>query len=139
MSICSIRIWSNYFDIMNFLSRSKITSISSLKCLAQDQEVSVRQPSSVLLKNWIEQLWSASSEKFKDPTASNETKLYLRQNLPQGLAVPQRPIRSVLSAALANIAGWDWPETWPELVPSLLQALDQSDSNMVDGALRTLR
>ena len=89
--------------------------------MAQDQEVSVRQSSSVLLKNWIDQHWSASSDKYKEPAASDETKLYLRQNLPQGLAVPQRPIRSVLSAALANIAGWDWPETWPELVPSLLQ------------------
>ena len=107
--------------------------------LAEGQEVSVRQSSSVLLKNWIDQHWSSSSDKYKEPQASDETKAYLRQNLPQGLSVPARPIRSVLSAALANIAGWDWPETWPELVPSLLQALDNSDPNTVDGALRTLR
>ena len=81
----------------------------------------MRQSSSVLLKNWIDQHWSASSEKYKEPAATEETKAYLRANLPNGIAIPQRPIRSVLSAALANIAGWDWPETWPELVPSLLQ------------------
>lgn len=127
-------------EALSRLDKDQSFPVGLLKLsLAQDQEVSVRQSSSVLLKNWIDQHWSASSEKYKEPAASNETKLYLRQNLPQGLAVPQRPIRSVLSAALANIAGWDWPETWPELVPSLLQALDQSDPNMVDGALRTLR
>jgi len=63
----------------------------------------------------------------------------LRQNIPNGLQITSRPIRSLLSAALANIASWDWPEVWPELIPNLLQALDSDNVNTVDGALRTLR
>jgi len=107
--------------------------------LNEECEVSVRQSCSVLLKNWIECHWSTASEKFKDPQASDETKAMLRQNIPNGLQITSRPIRSLLSAALANIASWDWPEVWPELIPNLLQALDSDNVNTVDGALRTLR
>ena len=49
---------------------------------------------------------------------------------------PTRQVRSVLAAALANIASCDWPEVWPDLVPSLLDALNSNDLNTVDGALR---
>ena len=102
-------------------------------------DLSVRSACSILLKNWIDYHWNASSEKFKEPIASEETKIYVRQNLPQGLSVSQRGVRSLLSAALAIVASFDWPEVWPELIPSLLQALDSSDINTVDGSLRTLK
>ena len=104
--------------------------------LNQNIEVALRQSSSILLKNWVDYHWSTVGEKFKEPQASEETKIFIRQNLPRGLQDSTRQVRSVLAAALANVASWDWPEVWPELVPSLLDALNSADQNTVDGALR---
>lgn len=107
--------------------------------LDQSIEVALRQSSSVLLKNWIDYHWSEAGEKFKEPAASAQTKDFIRQNLPEGLRDSTRQVRSILAAALANIASWDWPETWPNLVPNLLDALNSNDINTIDGALRCLK
>ena len=104
--------------------------------LNKNYEVALRQSSSILLKNWIDYHWSTGGEKFKHPVASDDTKNFIRQNLPNGLQDPTRQVRGVLAAALANVASWDWPEVWPQLVPSLLDALNSTDQNTIDGALR---
>ena len=74
------------------------------------------------------------SEKIDDPT-----KDFIRLHLPEGLRDGTRQVRSILAAALANVASWDWPETWPHLVPNLLDALNSNDINTIDGALRCLK
>ena len=63
----------------------------------------------------------------------------LRQNIPNGLQITSRPIRSLLSAALANIASWDWPDHWPELFDILMALLKENNEFAVQGSVRVLK
>ena len=53
--------------------------------LSHDGVLQIRQMSSLLLKQYVDTHWSASSEKFKSPETTPQAKATIRQMLPHGL------------------------------------------------------
>lgn len=71
-----------------------------------------------------------------------EVKQQIKPLLIQGLADPERKIRTALAFALSSVAHSDWPTDFPELLPSLFAILDPAnsnkDQNAIHGAMRVL-
>ena len=53
--------------------------------LSHDGVLQIRQMAALLLKQYVDTHWSASSEKFKSPETTPQAKATIRQMLPHGL------------------------------------------------------
>lgn len=101
-------------------------------------DLSHRQMSSVLLKQYVETHWSSESEKFRAPETPENAKTEIRNLLPPGLTQQASKVRSSVAYAIAAIAHWDFPEKWPNLFQIIMQALTSGDTHAVHGGMRVL-
>ncbi|XP_049847541.1 importin-9 isoform X3 [Schistocerca gregaria] len=99
--------------------------------------IAIRQLSSVLLKQYVEEHWCHLSEKFRCPETPEKAKAVIRHALPEGLKEPCSKVHGAVAYAVAAIAQWDWPEKWPELFELLISYLS-GDDWAVHGAMKVL-
>jgi len=86
----------------------------------------LRQLAAVILKNHVRVHWCEEAEAFAPPCICDEEKAAVRAALPAGLRDSSAGIRTAVSAAVACIATWDWPDLWPELMDCLLRPLEEA-------------
>lgn len=110
----------------------------------------VRQLAAVVLKHHVRAHWCEEAEAFTSPCICDGEKAALRAALPTGLRDVSPLIRTAISAAIACIATWDWPDQWPELLDQLLRPLEDAvraagaacnwtaDADAMSGSLRCL-
>ena len=80
-----------------------------------------RQLAAVLLKQHVQQHWDSAVQHFKPPEVGDNEKAAVRQNIFQHLFNAPRSLHAILSATVAAIADWDFPEAWPQAVELPLQ------------------
>lgn len=102
-----------------------------------------RQLAAVLLKQYVTQYWSAGFSQFVGPQMTpREVKQQIKPLLLQGLADPERKIRTAIAFALSNVAHSDWPTDFPELLPTLFNILNpenpHKNQDAIHGAMRVL-
>ena len=70
---------------------------------------------------------------------SDQEKVGIRAEIPNGLADPDSKIRTAVAMAIASIACTDVPHEWPTLVDDLVGAISSRSSPLlVSGSVRCL-
>lgn len=110
----------------------------------------VRQLAALVLKHHVRAHWCEEADAFTSPCICEDEKTAVRASLPTGLRDTSPRIRTAISAAIACIATWDWPDQWPELLDTLLRPLEDAvraataarnwtaDADAMCGSLRCL-
>lgn len=80
-----------------------------------------------LLRRQIAEHWAPDDPAFREPALDDNERAAIRQQLPGGLADPNRKLRTACGMALAAVARFETPES-PELVQQLVAAIDQRDN-----------
>jgi len=107
--------------------------------LSHDGVLQIRQMAALLLKQYVDTHWSASSEKFKSPETTPQAKATIRQMLPHGLKESISKVRNSVAYTISTIASWDWPDHWPELFDILMALLKENQEFAVQGSVRVLK
>jgi hypothetical protein len=107
----------------------------------------VRQLAAVVLKHHVRAHWCEEADAFISPSIAEDEKTAVRASLPTGLRDTSPRIRTAVSAVIACIVTWDWPDQWPELLDKLLRPLEEAigaaphrtaDADAMSGSLRCL-
>nr|XP_002127531.1 importin-9 [Ciona intestinalis] len=101
-------------------------------------DLAIRQLSSLILKQYVEVHWIKIADKFQPPETSPTSKSLIKEILPHGLGDGNSKIRSSVAYAISAIAHWDWPDEWPQLFPQLIQTITSGQPDLVHGAMRVL-
>ncbi|KAJ7459076.1 armadillo-type protein [Mycena galericulata] len=110
-------------------------ALSSL-AIAKDEEMSLRQSASIILRKYVLERWSPYFQTFKGSAPSVEVKAQIRLSLYYGLSDPDRKIRTLSAHTLSSIASSDWPDECPDLLTTLMGLLSSGSSDSVHGAMQ---
>lgn len=80
-----------------------------------------------LLRRQIAEHWAPDDPAFREPALDDNERAAIRQQLPSGLADPDRKLRTACGMALSAVARFETSES-PELVQQLVAAIDQRDN-----------
>ncbi|THW41829.1 putative importin 9 [Aureobasidium pullulans] len=108
----------------------------------QSIPLATRQAALLLLKQFVQQVWSPQFEEFKgEMLVSAEDRATLRQAL-LDLATDahqERKIKSAASIVVSKIATADFPDEYPNLLPTLLRIINNGQDGQLHGALKVLQ
>lgn len=104
--------------------------------LEQNGAIEVRQLAAVLLRQFICAKWNENAEGFTEPGPSSAEKASIRAVLVEGLSDRTSRMRTAVSAVIASIAQFDWPDAWPTLMDELIVPLGKAirDPSVDDGS-----
>ena len=104
--------------------------------------LSIRQLSTVLLKQYIESHWVSNSDKHIPPVVAPNIKSIIRDlllkclNASLSATSDDKKLRSSLAYAVSTIAHYDWPEEWPQLGPTLIEYLSSGSGVAIYSAMK---
>ncbi|CAK5264338.1 unnamed protein product, partial [Mycena citricolor] len=131
----NIRI-SSELSLAQFLTLPDAGLALSSLVSAKNEEISLRQSASIMLRKYVTEHWSKYFSTFKGSEPPAEIKAQIRQVVFSGLSDPDRKIRSLCAHVLSSIASSDWPDEYPDLLPALIGLISSGSSDSVHGSMQ---